>query len=116
MSQQMHFDEEQRGYQAAYTPTLGENTGGYDQHSAQMPAQKIGWSAGERGASAGQRLALAIVSLVVLLGSLSVLSGSSSDMGQVVTKLMSMAILCIAVIAINFIFNFNWRRLFGLIV
>ena len=37
MSQQMHSEEEQRGYQATYTPSLSENARSYDQHFAEMP-------------------------------------------------------------------------------
>ena len=110
MSQQMHYDEEPRGYQATYTPTFGENAGSYDQHSAQMPAQKIGWSSNERGASAGQRLALAIVSLGVLVAGMTTLSDGGPDFAELGIRLGALVAVCVTAIVINFIFNFPWRR------
>lgn len=106
MSQQMHFEEEQHGYQASYTPTLEE--GNYNRRFAEMPAQKLGavYSTGGKGASAGQRLALAIVSMVVLIAGLAMLpSGDNSSFGLMAAKLIGLIVVCIAAIIINFIFN-----------
>lgn len=107
MSQQMHYDEEQHGYQASYTPTLEE--GNYNRRFAEMPAQKLGVSESSgsgKGASAGQRLALAIVSMVVLIAGLAMLpSGDNSSFWLMGAKLVGLIVVCIAAILINFIFN-----------
>lgn len=111
MSQQMHFDEEQRGYQASYTPTLGEPGGSYNQHFADTPAQKLGtiYTGSGRIASAGQRLALAIVSVVALIGGMAMLTnGDTSSLTIMAVKLAGLIVVCLTVAAINFVFN--WRR------
>jgi F0F1-type ATP synthase assembly protein I len=111
MSQQMHFEEEQHGYQGSYTPTLEENSGNYNQHFAEMPAQKLGatYSGSEKGASAGQRLALAIVSMVVLFAGMGFLSsGDETSIGMIAARLVGLIVVCITAIIINIVFN--WRR------
>lgn len=108
MSQQMHYEEEQHGYQASYTPTLEE--GNYNRHFTEMPAQKLGvtYSESEKGASAGQRLALAIVSMLVLFAGLGFLSTSTTSVFMIVAKLIGLIAVCLAAIFINLVFN--WRR------
>lgn len=108
MSQQMHFEEEPRGYQATYTPALEENSGSYPQPAAHMPGQKIGLSYSGGGASPGQRLALAIVSMVVLLGGLAILSNGFASTYELVAKLIGLMVICLTTLLINVVFN--WRR------
>jgi glycerol uptake facilitator-like aquaporin len=106
MSQNMHFEEEPRGYQGIYTPTLGEPTEGYERHAPEIPAQKLSkHSTSSSGASASQRLALAIVSMFVLLGGLGMVGNNTENLGQMFFKLISLFIVCISAIAINAIFN-----------
>ena len=106
MAQNMQFDEEPRGYQPTYTPTLGENTGSYNQRVAE--AQKIGTFQGmrDKSASAAQRLALAIVSMIVLCIGFSMFGGAGNDNFLLVgIRLGALFIVAIAAIAINAIFN-----------
>jgi hypothetical protein len=105
MAQNMQFDEEPRDYQATYTPTLGENSGSYNQRVAE--AQKIGTfqSTNGKSASAGQRLALAIVSMIGLCIGLNVFGGNDNSIFIVAAKLAGLLIVAIAAIAINAIFN-----------
>jgi hypothetical protein len=116
MSQQMHSDEEQRGYtgtrdyETAYTPTLGEPAESYNRSYTQMPAQKIATNystGGKSGPSAGQRLALAIISMIVLLGSLAALSDGAYNIVMIAARLVGVIVVCIAAVAINFIFGFR---------
>lgn len=109
MSQQMHFDEEERGYQAAYTPTLGEESGDYSRGYTTMPGQKLGpvYSQGGRGASSGQRLALAIVSVVVVGGGLFSLN-DGMDAPALIARVIGLIVISLVIAMINF--AFNWRR------
>lgn len=116
MSQQMHSDEEQRGYggsreyETSYAPTLGEPGGSYDRHYTQMPAPKIATNSRtseKNSPSAGQRLALAIVSMVVLLGSLFTISDGSYSLTMTAARLVGVVVVCLAAIAINFIYGFR---------
>jgi hypothetical protein len=114
MSQQMNFDEEQqRGYQASYTPTLEDQHGSYNQRFAEAPGQKLGttpaYSGASRIASAGQRLALAIVSVFALVAGLAMLTnGDTSSFMLMGFKLIGLVAFCITIAVINF--AFNWRR------
>jgi hypothetical protein len=107
MSQQMYSEEEQRGYQATYTPPLSENARSYDQHFAEMPGQKLGSvsSNSGRSVSPGQRLALALVSLGLLAIGLAVLSETTGDFFAFVTRLVGVIAVCIAAAVINVVFN-----------
>lgn len=116
MSQQMHSDEELRGYagsreyETSYTPALGEPGGSYEQLYTLMPAQKIAtnFRTGEKNSpSAGQRLALAIVSLVVLLGALFAISDGSYSFMMIAARLVGVVVICLAIVAINFIYGFR---------
>jgi hypothetical protein len=113
MSQQMHFDEEERGYQAAYTPTIEEGSGDYSRGYTHMPGQKIGpmysqgYSQGWRSASSGQRLALAIVSVVVVGGGLFSLN-DGMDAPALIARIIGLIVISLVIAMINF--AFNWRR------
>jgi hypothetical protein len=110
MSQQMHFDEEERSYQASYTPTLEEGSGSYNRGYTTMPGQKLGapyqQDQGGRGASAGQRLALAIVSVVMLIGGLAMLtSGDTSSAMLMGFRLAGLIVVAVVIGSINAVFN-----------
>jgi hypothetical protein len=111
MSQQMHFDEEQHGYQATYTPTLGENTRSYNQRAEEVQAQKIGSFSRDGSPSAGQRLALGIVSLFVLFAGMGFLtSGDTSNLFVMIAKAVGLIAVCLAIMAINYFFNGGENR------
>ena len=104
MSQQMHFEEEPREYQMAYTPALEE-------HRTEMPGQKISSTSKKAGKSPspGQRLALAIVSMAVLICAVAPLLGSSAyTTFELVIRLVGVIVVCTAVCVINVVFS--WRR------
>lgn len=113
MSQQMNFEEEQRGYhQASYAPTIEEGSGSYQQQFAAPPAQKVGvaYGGGSKSASAGQRLALAIVSVGALIGGLGILGGDTSSTFGTVIKLIGLIAVCFTIGIINLVFNGQrWR-------
>lgn len=111
MSQQMNFEEEQRGYhQASYISTIEEGSGSYQQQFATPPAQKVGitYSGGSRMASAGQRLALAIVSVCMLVPLMGIVASDSSDFLATVIKLVGFAVACVVIAIVNIVFN--WRH------
>src|SRR5215472_9387789 len=111
MSQQMHFEEEQRGYQPTYTPSLEENAGSYNQRIEEAQAQKIGSFSRSGGPSAGQRLALGIVSLFVLFAGMGFLSsGDISSLFVMAARLVGLIVVCIGVIAVNYFFNIGNRN------
>ena len=106
MSQQMHFEEEQRGYQPTYTPSLEENAGSYNQRIEEAQAQKIGTFSRSGSPSAGQRLALGIVSLFVLFAGMGFLSsGNVSSLFVMAARVVGLIAVCLAIMAINFFFN-----------
>lgn len=111
VSQQMNFEEEQRGYhQASYTPTIEEGSGSYQPQFAAPPAQKVGvtYGGGSRMASAGQRLALAIVSVCVLIPLMGITASDSSNILGTVIKLVGFAVACVVIAIVNIVFN--WRH------
>lgn len=106
----MHFNEEQRGYQAtSYTPTLGEQPDNYNTRFTEAPAQKIGFLPGNSLPSAGQRLALAIVSMSLVMIALPALfSSNTASLFILVIKLVALIVVCLTAVLINVVFN--WRR------
>jgi hypothetical protein len=111
MSQQMHFDEEQRGYQAAYTPTLGENSVSYNQRIAEVQVQKVGSLYGKKSPSPWQRMVVAIFSLFVLLGGMGFLTSNDvSSFGVLVVRLVGLIVVCITVAIINYNINAGDRH------
>lgn len=110
MSQQIHFDEEERNYQASYTPTLEEGSGSYNRGYTAMPGQKLGppyqQDQGGRMASAGQRLALAIVSVIMLIAGLGMLTSGDTNSGMLMSiKLAGLIVVAVVIGSINAVFN-----------
>ncbi len=110
MSQQMNFDEEQRGYQSGYTPSAAYEEGpdyrppvnepqGYKLNQYQFTPRST-------MVTAGQRLALAIVSVAILVPIIGILLGDSGlDSIAFLIRLIALAVVCFTLIFINFIFN-----------
>lgn len=112
MSQQMNFDEEQRGYSTGYTPHASFE----DEPNVRPPINEPqGYKLGQYQftprstiASAGQRLALAIVSVAILIPIISILLGdNSSSIGYalLMVRLVGLGIVCLAIAIINVVFN-----------
>jgi hypothetical protein len=110
MSQQMEFEEGARNYQGGYSaPGPQQNRGAeFDDHFAGFSGQKIGQIGGST-ATAGQRLALAIVSLCLLVPLSGIIFGIAlgaiGGFFGVTCALIGMGFVCIAIIAVNFVFN-----------
>ncbi|HTI15046.1 MAG TPA: hypothetical protein VL461_10800 [Dictyobacter sp.] len=66
------------------------------------PSGKIGGRSGDNGPSSGQRLALAIVSLALLVPISGAVFGILHAWG-----ILAFGLVCLAIIAVNFIFNFR---------
>jgi hypothetical protein len=109
MSQQMEFEEGARGYQSGYSAPGPQGRGAdFDDHFAGFSGQKIG-QVGGSAATAGQRLALAIVSLCLLVPLAGIIFGIGvGGMGGflgVTCALIGMGFVCVAIIAVNAVFN-----------
>lgn len=113
MSQQMEYEEGGQRYQGGYTApgsAGGQQSQGvnFDDHFAGFSGQKIG-SFGGQSATAGQRLALAIVSLCLLVPLTPIIFGITvAGIGGffgLTSGLIGLAIVAIAIIAVNFVFN-----------
>jgi hypothetical protein len=107
MSQQMHFDEEQHGYQATYTPPINEQRGPeYADSLGAISGQKLGASYSGRSPSPGQRLALAIVSVCcVMLSALATLTSGPDTFSTIIAKLIALVVVCATLVIINVVFN-----------
>ena len=112
MSQHMEYEEGAQGYQGGYS-SPGSQQGqevNFDDHFAGFSGQKIGQFGGQ-SATAGQRLALAIVSLCLLVPLTAIIFGITiSGIGGffgLTGGLIGLAIVSIAIIAVNFVFNHN---------
>lgn len=104
MSQQMHPDEEPRGYQAAYSPPINNYEGGptYQSQYTGMAGQKLGQQTSSRPSSVGARLALAIVSVVMLVPLSGILVGNPEAS---IMRYMALAVVCVTIVIINLLFN-----------
>jgi hypothetical protein len=110
MSQQMNFDEEQRGYQSGYTPSASYEEGPDYRPPVNDPqGYKLGqyqFTPRSSMLTAGQRLALAIVSVAILIPITGILLGDSSMAFFVlVGRLIALGAICLTVMVINYIFN-----------
>ena len=108
MSQQMNFDEPNRGYQAqAPYPGSREGGPGLDDAFSGLSGQKLGQYSFSKSASPGQRLALAIVSLCLLPGLAAIILGITASAGsfEVIVGLIMLGLVCLTVIAVNVVFN-----------
>ena len=103
MSQRMDYDEP--GGQQQGT-TFDSYQSGYREPFSSTFGQKI--PTGSSTASAGQRLALAIVSLCLLPAFAAIIFGISVPLLGVfglVGGLIGLGLVCITIIAVNFVFN-----------
>lgn len=103
MSQRMDYDEPEGQQQGS---TFDSYQSGYRDPFASTFGQKI--PTGSHTPSAGQRLALAIVSLCLLPAFAGIIFGISVPLGGffgLVGGLIGFGIVCITVIAVNFVFN-----------
>ena len=113
MSQQMNFDEEQRGhsgYSAGYTPHATYEDGPDVRPPVNEPQEyKLGQYQSTPNPSmitAGQRMALAIVSVVMLIPILGILLGDSSlEFFVLVGRLIGLGVVCLTIALINYFFN-----------
>ena len=104
MSQQMNFDEEQRGYQGTYSPPPTPERGYYQFHEA--PGQKLSQAYSGSSPSPGQRLALAIVSVAILVPVIAILLGDASlQFAALIGRLIGLGIVCLAIVIVNIVFN-----------
>ena len=109
MSQQM-FNEEQRGYQASYTPHASyEDEPNLRPPVNEPPGYKLGqyqFTPHSSMITAGQRLALAIVSVAILVPMVGILLGDSGlSLFELVGRLIGLGAVCLTLMVINFIFN-----------
>lgn len=103
MSQRMDYDEPGGQQQV---PPFDSYQSGYREPFANSYGQKI--PSGSRTATAGQRLALAIVSLCLLPAFAGIIFGISVPLAGffgLVGGLIGFGLVCITVIAVNFVFN-----------
>jgi hypothetical protein len=110
MSQQMNFDEEQRGYSTGYTPHASyEDEPNVRPPVNDPPGYKLGqYQSTPRPTiiSAAQRLALAIVSVAILIPILGILLGDSGMAGvELVGRLIALCVICLTIAIINVVFN-----------
>lgn len=113
MSQQMEYEEGAQGYQSGYAapgiPGSQQGQGvNFDDHFAGFSGQKIGQFGGQTP-TAGQRLALAIVSLCLLVPLTPIILGITvgviGGFFGLTGGLIGLAIVAVAIIAVNFVFN-----------
>ncbi|MHB8598632.1 MAG: hypothetical protein ACYDER_17680 [Ktedonobacteraceae bacterium] len=105
MSQRMDYDEPGEQQQ---NPPFNNYQSGYRDPFAHSYGQKIPTGlSGSHAPSAGQRLALAIVSLCLLVPLISVIIPVSVGAGSFafVGGLIAIGVICITIIAVNFVFN-----------
>jgi hypothetical protein len=110
MSQQMNFDEEQRGYSTGYTPHASfEDEPNLRPPVSEPPGYKLGqyqFTPRSTIVSAGQRLALAIVSVAILVPILGILLGDSGiSFIELVGRLIGLGVICLTIAIINVVFN-----------
>ncbi|MHB8597833.1 MAG: hypothetical protein ACYDER_13595 [Ktedonobacteraceae bacterium] len=110
MSQQMNFDEEQRGYSTGYTPHASYE----DEPNVRPPVNEPqGYKLGQYQStprptiiSAAQRLALAIVSVAILIPILGILLGNSGIATvELAARLIGLVVICLTIAIINVVFN-----------
>ena len=106
MSQRMDYDEPEGQRQA---PPFDSYQSGYRDPFANSYGQKIpSGLSGSHSPSAGQRLALAIVSLCLLPALAGIIFGIAIPLGGffgLAGGLIGFGLVCITVIAVNFVFN-----------
>ena len=103
MSQRMDYNEPGEQQQ---NPPFDTYQSGYREPFASTFGQKI--PTGSHSPSAGQRLALAIVSLCLLPALAGIIFGISVPLGGffgLAGGLIGFGLVCITVIAVNFVFN-----------
>ena len=103
MSQRMDYDEPDGQQQV---PPFDSYQSGYRDPFASSYGQKIpsGFS-GRHTPSAGQRLALAIVSIAILVPLISVIVPVSVGAGAFFGGLIAIGVICVTIIAVNYVFN-----------
>lgn len=106
MSQRMDYDEPGGQQQV---PPFDSYQSGYRDPFANSYGQKIPSGLGSSHTpSAGQRLALAIVSLAMLVPITGIVLGIAASTGAffgLVGGLIGLGVICITIIAVNFVFN-----------
>lgn len=110
MSQQMHFDEEQRGYSSGYTPHASYEDGPDMRPPVNEPqGYKLGqyqFTSNPSTITASQRLALAIVSVAILVPiSAILLSDSGLAFFELIGRLIGLGVVCLAIAIVNIVFN-----------
>ncbi len=110
MSQQMHSDEEQRGYSSGYTPHASYEDGPDLRPPVNEPqGYKLGqyqFTPNPSTITASQRLGLAIVSVLALLPVLGILLGDSGlAFVDLVIRLIALGVICFTIAIINIVFN-----------
>lgn len=117
MSQEMRYDEGERERQRPPMDMYdaGYQGGAYRDPYAGASGQKLSMpyaqqSNSSQTLSAGQRLALAIVSVVMLVPLSGIIFGTSLGSGgglALLGGLIGLAVICLTIMVINFVFNFR---------